>query len=302
MEEALRHRQPTDSTHGCPSAWASALSLSEEDCAKIVAEACRPPKDLGFPVVRWSHSLLGDYLRGQHFCVSDSTVGRILRGAMLQPHKQKMWLTSHDDEFREKRDDVLRVYYETPPDEHIVCVDEKTGIQALERLNPDIPMAPGQPIRREFEYIRHGTLCLMGAYDVRRGKIFGFTAGKRGGDAFVDLLDVVDTCYPVGNGHIVMDNLSDHDTDEVNDWFEEHPRWTRHFTPKHASWLNQIEPAFGQIQQHVLTRGSWPSVEALQQAIYGYILWRNQHARPFHWSYRPKSWPRNPGGNSDRRN
>ena len=89
-----------------------------------------------------------------------------------------------------------------------------------------------------------------------------------------------------------MDNSSDHDTDEVNDWFEEHPRWTRHFTPKHASWLNQIEPAFGQIQQHVLTRESWPSVEALQQAIYCHILWRNQHARPFHWSYRPKSWSR----------
>ena len=302
MEEALRHRYPTESTHGCPSARASALSLSEEDCAKIVAEACRPPKDVGFPVARWSHSLLGDYLRAQHFDVSDSTVGRILRGAMLQPHKQKMWLTSHDDEFREKRDDVLRVYYETPPDEHIICLDEKTGIQALERLNPDIAMAPGQPIRREFEYIRHGTLCLMGAYDVRRGKIFGFTANKRGGDAFVDLLDVVDTCYPVGNGHIVMDNLSDHDTDEVNDWFAEHPRWTRHFTPKHASWLNQIEPAFGQIQQHVLTRGSWPSVEALQQAIYSYILWRNQHARPFHWSYRPKSWSRKPASTSDGRN
>jgi transposase len=85
-------------------------------------------------------------------------------------------------------------------------------------------------------------------------------------------------------------NLSDHDTDEVNDWFEEHPRWTRHFTPKHASWLNQIEPAFGQLQRHVLARGSWTSVEALQQAIYAYLIWRNQHAHPFPWSYRPKSW------------
>ncbi len=151
---------------------------------------------------------------GQHFKVSDSTVGRILRSAMLQPHKQKMWLTSHDEKFREKRDDVLRVYYETPLDEHIICLDEKTGMQALERLNPDIAMEPGQPIRREFEYIRHGTLCLMGAYDVREGKMFGFIADKRGGDAFVDLLDVVDTCYPDGSGHIVMDNLSDHDTDE----------------------------------------------------------------------------------------
>jgi hypothetical protein len=97
----------------------------------------------------------------------------------------------------------------------------------------------GEPIRREFEYIRRGTLCLMAAYDVREGKIFGFTAHKRGGDAFVDLPDVVDTCYPDGRAHIVMDVLSDHDTDEVNHWFKDHPRWTRHFTRKRASWLNR---------------------------------------------------------------
>ena len=290
MEKTLRCRQAAQPPDGCPSDGASALSLSEEDCAKIVAEACRPPKDVGLPFTNWSRSSLGDYLRGQNFDTSDSTVGRILRGAMLQPHRQKMWLTSHDEEFREKRDDVLRTYYETPPDEHIICADEKTSIQALERLHPDIPMEPGQPVRREFEYIRHGTLCLMGAYDVRRGKLFGFTANKRGGDIFVELLDAIDTCYPEGNGHIIMDNLFDHDTDEVNDWFEGHPRWTRHFTPRHASWLNQIEPAFAFLQRRVLARGSWSSVEDLQDAIYAYLIWHNQNARPFRWSYRPKSW------------
>jgi len=81
-------------------------------------------------------------------------------------------------------------------------------------------MEPGRPVRREFEYIRHGTLCLMGAYDVRRGKLFGFTAESRGGDNFLTPLDAVDACYPEGKGHLVMDNLSDHDTDEVNDWFD----------------------------------------------------------------------------------
>jgi hypothetical protein len=162
---------------------------------------------------------------------------------MLQPQRQAMWVTSQDDEFREERDDVLRLYYEAPADEHIICVDEKTSIQALERRHPDIRMEPGQPIRREFEYIRHGTPCLMGAYDVRRGKLFGFTAETRGGDRFVELLELVDACYPDGNGHLVMDNLSDHDTDEVNEWFDGHARWARHFTPKHASWLNQIETA-----------------------------------------------------------
>jgi transposase len=301
MAEALPLRQSTRTTQGRPSTWAAAVSLSGTDCAKIVAEACRPPRDVGLPVKRWSESLLGEYLRGQGFHLSDSTVGRILRGAMLQPHRQKMWVASHDEEFREKRDDVLRVYYETPAGEHIISLDEKTSIQALERRHPDIPMEPGQPVRREFEYIRHGTLCLMGAYDVRRGKLFGFTAESRGGDRFVELLELVDACYPEGNGHLVMDNLFDHDTDEVNEWLDEHPRWTRHFTPKHASWLNQIETAFSILAKRVLAMGSWTCTEELSRDIYAYLWWHNEHGKPFTWTYRPKSWSQNGAPTSDGR-
>jgi len=129
--------------------------------------------------------LLGEHVRSQGIQVSDRTVGRILKDADLQPHRQQMYLTSHDDEFREKRDDVLRLYYETPKSEHIVSVDEKTGIQALERRYADIAMEPGQPMRREFEYIRHGTLCWMGAFDVRCGKPFGFTSDGHDSDTFI---------------------------------------------------------------------------------------------------------------------
>lgn len=212
-------------------------------------------------------------MRGQDIAASDRTVGRILRDADLQPHRQKMYLTSHDEEFRLKRDDVLHVYYDAPPGEHIVCLDEKTGMQALERRYPDLPMEPGQPVRREYEYIRHGTLCLMGAYDVRNRKLFGFTTEKRGSDPFVELLDCVDQSYPDGRGHLVCDNLSDHDTDDVLDWLEAHPRWTRHFTPKHASWLNQVECAFSILQAKVLARGSFRTRDELQAAIYDFLLW-----------------------------
>jgi transposase len=257
---------------------------------------------VGIPVTHWSESLLGQYVRSQGYAISDSTVGRILRSTSLQPHRQKMWLTSHDEEFREKRDDVLHTYYDTPTDEHIICVDEKTGIQALERKTPDIPMQPGQPVRREFEYVRHGTLCLMGAFDVRRGKIFGFTAEGRNGDTFLDLLDHVDDCYPKGRGHLVMDNLSDHDTDDVNQWLDDHPRWTRHFTPKHASWLNQVEDAFSILDKRVLARGSFTSKDDLRDKIYAYLGWHNQTDQPFHWTYRPKSWSQIPGVTSDGRN
>ncbi len=242
------------------------------------------------PVTHWSESLLGEHVRQEGIEVSDRTVGRILHDADLQPHRQKMYLTSHDEEFREKRDDVLRLYYETPTHEHIICLDEKTGIQALERRYADIPMRPGQPVRREFEYIRHGTLCWMGAFDVRRGRPFGFASRDHNSDTFVDLLDLADLCYPTGRGHFVMDNLSAHDTPDVNEWLDEHPRWTRHFTPKHASWLNQIECWFSILQRRVIARGSFSSTEQLADRINAYVLWHLRTDQPFHWSYRPKSW------------
>lgn len=235
--------------------------------------------------------------------MSETSVGRILRDAALQPHRQKMWLTSHDEEFRAKRDDVLDVYYNAPTDEHIICLDEKTGIQALERRFADIPMRPGVPVRREFEYIRHGTITLMGALDVRLGKVFGFASEDHDALTFVDLLDVVDTCYPTGRGHLIMDNLSAHDTDDVLDWLDDHPRWKRHFTPKHASWLNQIECMFSILDRRVIARGSFDSKEELRDRLYDYMIWHNQTAQPFNWSYRPKSWGTlNPGKTSGARN
>lgn len=264
----------------------------------MVAEACRPPGEVGFPVTHWSASLLGQHMRLIDVEVSDSSVRRILRDADLQPHRQKMWMTSQDDEFRRKRDEVLRVYYETPQDEHIICLDEKTGMQVLERRYPDLPMQPGVPVRREFEYIRNGTQTLMGGYDVRRGKLFGFISDGHDGATFVQLLDLVDACYPTGRGHIVLDNLSTHTTDEVLDWLEEHPRWTLHFTPTHASWLNQIECAFSDLQRRVLARGSFPSKEDQRQKVYEYLWWRNENGKPFRWSYRPKSWSVNPDNTS----
>ena len=139
---------------------------------------------------------------------------------------------------------MLRLYYEAPQDEHINCLDEMTGIQALERKHPDIAMRPGQPTRREFEYVRHGTLCLMGGYNVRQRKLLGFASEGHDSSTFVELLDFAAWCHPDGRGHFVADNLFAHDTDDVLDWFEDNPRWTMHFTPKHASWLNQIECAF----------------------------------------------------------
>jgi transposase len=292
VEGALpQDRRSGAETGGRPSFGTAAFSLSEADAARIEAAACQPPKDVGIPVTHWSASLLGEHVRHEGIAASDRTVGRILKQALLQPHRQRMYLTSHDEEFREKRDDVLHVYYDTPPDEHIICLDEQTGVQALERKYPDIAMRPGQPARREFEYIRHGTLCLMGAYDVRRRKLFGFVSEDHNTETFVDLLNVVDHCYPDGKGHLICDNLFAHDTDEVWDWLLDHPNWTLHFTPKHASWLNQIECAFSILSAKVFRRGSFASLDELRRAVYDFLLWFNaQDKPPFNWTYRPKSW------------
>jgi transposase len=302
MADSLLAQRSGEEVSGRPEVGTPACSLSDADAARIVAEACRPPSDVGIPVTQWSAAVLAEHLHSCDLDVSASTVGRILRGADLQPHRQKMWLTSHDDEFREKRDDVLRVYYDTPADEHVICVDEKTGMQALERCRRDLPMTPGLPVRREFEYIRHGTLALMGAFDVRRGKLFGFASEDHDAATFIDLLNLIDTCYPTGRGHIVCDNLSAHGTEDVLDWLEEHPRWTRHYTPKHASWLNQIECAFSILGRRVLARGSFASKKDLCQKVYDYLLWHNRGDRTFRWSYRPKSWSTNPGHTSGERN
>ena len=142
----------------------------------------------------------------------------------------------------------------------------------------------------------------MGAYDVRRGKLFGFVSQDHDALTFIDLLDAVDACYPEGNGHIVCDNLFAHNTDDVRDWFEDHPRWTQHFTPKHASWLNQIECAFSILSRRVLARGSFTSLDDLRDKIYAYLLWHNLADKPFHWTYRPKSWGPKQGATSAGRN
>jgi transposase len=245
---------------------------------------------VGVPTTQWSNSTLAEHMTSTGVAVSETSVRRILSAARLQPHRQKMWLHSQDDEFREKRDDVLRVYYETPAREHVICLDEKPGMQALERRYPDVPMKPGEPVKREFEYIRRGTIALMGGFDARSGRAFGFFAERTGGAPFVDLLDLVATCYPRGKGHIVCDNQSSHDTDDVHDWLDANPRWTLHFTPKHASWLNQIEHFFSILQRRVVARGSFTSTTELAEKVTRYIRWHNDRGRPFRWTYRPRSW------------
>lgn len=156
-------------------------------------------------------------------------------------------------------------------------------------------------VRREYEYVRHGTQVLMGAYDVRTGKLFGFIEDRRGVEPFLALLDLMEECYPEGRGHIVCDNLLEHHHEDVEAWFEAHPRWKQHFTPKRSSWLNQIECAFSLLQRQVLRRGSFESCAALRDAVLTWMLWHNERAHPICWSYESSSGAMKPAHFSGQR-
>lgn len=218
--------------------------------------------------------------------ISARTVGRELNRADLKPHRQKMWLHSNDPRYDEKLQDVVGLYLDPPPGQHVLCFDEKTQIQALERRHPDVPMAPGHPVRREFEYIRHGTTNLFATLDVKSGTVRARFYERRGRVEFVQHLHVLAAACPRGKVHVILDNLNTHYGPEVEAWKRLHPRFVFHFTPFHASWLNQIENWFSTLDAKVLRRGDFKSVPDLQAKIAAFIAYHNAHdAHPLNWEY-----------------
>jgi transposase len=285
--QPLRRQGARGTTRPTPLGTA-ADSLSDGQRAKLIGIACRSPADFGVPHTHWSRKTLGEALARQRDLphISPRTVGRELNRADLQPHRQRMWLNSHDPRYDEKLADVVALYTDPPRGATVLCFDEKTSIQALERKHPDLPMRPGQPICREFEYVRHGVTHLLGALDVRTGLVFGGFCQQRGRTEFVQFMDLLAAEYPRGPVHLILDNLNTHSGPAVEAWLQRHPRFVFHFTPFHASWLNQIENWFGRLTNKVLRRGSFTSVPDLQAKIRDYIRYHNIHdARAIHWTY-----------------
>jgi transposase len=293
-----------------------------EDKHKVLVLATTPPADLGVPTSHWSlDDLAYQILKDAHYKdMSRSTIQRILVEADLQPHRSRYWLKSHDADFEAKTLDVCQLYLDSfrlfEKNELVVSVDEKTGIQALERLNPTLFGRPGQTERREFEYRRHGTRCLIGSLIVPTGHIIGSVTAQRGRWDFVRHLRDVVVKYPhIKKFHWVMDNLNTHWTLELcrylavdsGCWSKGQEKELRtgkerraflttgcsrhvvHFTPKHGSWLNQIEIWFSVLSRRVLRRGDFPSQEDLTRKILDYIAYYNSHfAHPYEWTYTGK--------------
>ena len=221
--------------------------------------------------------------------ISRSSVHRIWKAFALQPHRVETFKLSTDPQFVEKVRDIVGLYM-SPPDRAVVlCVDEKSQVQALDRTQPLLPMQPGQAERRTHDYVRHGTTSLFAALDIKTGVVIGECHRRHRHQEFIKFLNTVDEVVkatePEGaEVHIVMDNYATHKTPRVRRWFQRHPEYHVHFTPTSASWLNQVERLFAELTDKRLRRGVFRSVIALEKAIRVYLDERNDNAEPFRWT------------------
>ena len=204
-------------------------------------------------------------------------VARVWAKAGLQPHRRRHYLKSDDPDFEAKAADIIGLYLRPPAHAAVFCVDEKSAIQALDRLDPVLPLSPGRAERHGFEYFRHGTLSLYAALN---------TASRHTSAEFVVFLDeVVASVEPGREIHIIADNLSAHKTKTVEAFLSKYPNLHLHFTPTYSSWLNQVEIWFSKIQRDIIARGVFESKADLARKIMRYIRHYNKAAVPFRWSY-----------------
>jgi transposase len=191
-----------------------------------------------------------------------------------------------DPDFEQKAADVIALYLNPPQHAAVFAVDEKTAIQALDRLDPILPLSPGRAERHGFEYYRHGTLSLFAALNTRTGEVVGQTVPRHTSAAFVEFLAEVVAGTPRGKEiHVILDNLSTHKTQAVRGFLVEHPKVRLHFTPTYSSWLNQVELWFSKIERDLLARGIFTSVPDLARRIRTYIRRYNKQPKPIRWSY-----------------
>jgi transposase len=217
---------------------------------------------------------------------SHTFVQRAWQRAGLQPHRLDRYMRSTDPAFETKAADVIGLYLAPPQHAAVFCLDEKTAIQALDRLDPVLPLSPGRAERHGFEYHRHGTLSLYAALNTRTGEVVGQTAARHTSDDFLTFLAQVVATQPRGREiHIILDNLATHKTQKVRTFLATHPQVQLHFTPTYSSWLNQVELWFAKIERDILARGIFTSVADLRRKILRYIRRYNTEATPFRWSY-----------------
>lgn len=217
--------------------------------------------------------------------LSKSTVGRIWRSFGLKPHQVDTFKISNDPQFIDKVRDVVGLYLDPPEKALVLCVDEKSQIQALDRSAPVLPMMPGMPERRTHDYVRHGITTLFAALDVATGEIYGSIHRRHRAAEFKKFLTKLDNTVPAElDVHLICDNYSTHKSPTITKWLAAHPRFHMHFTPTYSSWLNQVERWFGMLTDQRLRRGTHRSIQALEKDIRDWIKAWNDNPRPFSWT------------------
>ena len=261
---------------GRPEAYGPAVRLA------IVATATSvPPQDQP----EWTHALIAARLAGTGISVSQT--GRILADLELRPHKVRGWLRrADDDQFWAQAAEVCDAYLRPPPGTVVICIDEKTGIQAKYRKYPERPPRPGRLGRREFEYVRNGTVSIIAALHATTGHVVAEPVARNDSAAFTGFLHRLDQCTdPRLSIRIVMDNGSSHTSRATRAWIAAHPRITVTYTPKHASWLDMAELWFSVLTRGLLRRGEFTSPADLTEKITSFAIAYNRTAKPWTWTY-----------------
>ncbi|MDF3294102.1 IS630 family transposase [Streptomyces silvisoli] len=242
----------------------------------VVATLERTPKD----ATHWSRTSMAT-----ESGLSKSTVGRIWKAFGLKPHQVDTFKLSNDPQFIDKVRDVVGLYLDPPESALVLCVDEKSQIQALDRSAPVLPIMPGMPERRTHDYFRNGVTTLFAALDVATGEVIGSIHLRHRATEFKKFLTKLDKHVPADlDIHLICDNYSTHKTDTVRKWLDAHPRFHLHFTPTYSSWLNQVERWFALLTDKQLRRGVYKSLQSLEKDIRSWIQTWNDNPRPFAWT------------------
>ena len=217
--------------------------------------------------------------------LSRASIHRIWRAFALQPHRTETFKLSKDPLFIDKVRDIVGLYLNPPDRALVLCVDEKSQIQALDRSQPLLPMRPGQAERRAHDYKRHGTTSLFAALDVKSGRLIGECHRRHRSVEFRQFLDTIDAAVPARFAvHLVLDNYRTHKTPLIHRWLVKRPRFHLHFTPTGTSWINQVERWFALLTEKRLRRSAFRSTRELEQAIRQYITHHNEQLKPFRWT------------------
>ena len=249
--------------------------------AQVEAAVTRTLESVPAAATHWSTRSLA-----QQVGLTQSAVVRIWHSFGLQPHRSETFKLSTDPFLVEKVRDIVGLYLNPPEHAIVLCVDEKSQVQALDRTQPILPMRPGLPEQRTNDYERHGTTSLFAALEVATGKVIGKCHRRHRHQEFLKFMELVESQLPADakEVHLVLDNYGTHKTAKVIRWFARHPRYHLHFTPTSGSWVNQVERWFAEITEKRIRRGSFTSVPSLEKAIQEYLDHHNENPKPFVWT------------------